>query len=406
MILGGKAVKLPLYPSAPDPRHIMSYYLPKAKNELGYNKVVKDVAQSYIYSNIVIREEPGSDEYQTAINDKDLMRWGVLVPTKCHMIRWDTNRAYGAVCDRLGWIDKTDKDKFDLNGSKNGLPAINALSLSWPRYTRFDDPWKETAHVERCLGKEIQQWSDVAIGDEWFDRAKQFRQFLSPIPSVQEIRDLESKTPSEDCAKHRLTHPMGPAWRPVDKSKKANEAELSLCVAELKQKTEYFPRLKAQTAGQKFITAFLEQIKTNDPFAGYEYLNSLWLKSKGTPWYTDSEPPSAIAVALVLAFSVGAIFTDMTETVEEYVEEAWEEFVAASEDLVMGAVKYVLYAFGALLGVGVLCLCVWMCVRFCFSYVCRSVCSNLNPFEEENRLRKLTTRLKEKLQKDNIHALL
>ncbi|XP_052000591.1 uncharacterized protein LOC127656345 [Xyrauchen texanus] len=277
--------------------------------------------------------------------------------------------------------------------AKTSLVPLKYEELLWDNYKSF----------------QVRMWpqlSAVAIGDEWFDRAKQFRQFLSPIPSVQEIRDLESKTPSEDCAKHRLTHPMGPAWCPVDKSKKANEAELSLCVAELKQETEYFPRLKGQTARQKFITAFLEQIKTNDPFAGYEYLNSVWLKSKGTPWYTDSEPPSAIAVALVLAFSVGAIFTDMTETVEEYVEEAWEEFVAASEDLVMGAVKYVLYAFGALLGMGVLCLCVWMCVRFCFSYVCRSACSNLNPSEEENRLRKLTTRLEEKLKKDNIQALL
>lgn len=50
------------------------------------------------------------------------------------------------------------------------------------------------------------------------------------------------------------------------------------------------------------------------------------------------------------------------------VEESWEEFETASGDIVMGIVKCVLYAFGACLGVFVLCLC----VRFCFSYICRS----------------------------------
>lgn len=120
--------------------------------------MVKDVVQSYIHSNIIVREEPGSDLYQQILEDKDSMRWKVLVPTKVHMVRWDVDRSYGAICDRFGQIDKTDKRNFDLNGSENGLPFVNALSLSWPRYTRFDDPWKETAHVERCLGRNIQEW--------------------------------------------------------------------------------------------------------------------------------------------------------------------------------------------------------------------------------------------------------
>ncbi len=35
-----------------------------------------------------------------------------------------------------------------------------------------------------------QQVSDVVMGDEWFEREKLFCQFLRPIPSVEELRDL------------------------------------------------------------------------------------------------------------------------------------------------------------------------------------------------------------------------
>ncbi len=76
-------------------------------------------------------------------------------------------------------------------------------------------------------------------------------------------------------------------------------------------------------------------------FAGYEYLNSVWLRSTGSPFLSDPNEPTALALAWMFAFTVGAIFMDVTDSVEEFVEETWNDFVAVSEDVI----KYVLYAF-------------------------------------------------------------
>ncbi len=93
-------------------------------------------------------------------------------------------------------------------------------------------------------------------------------------------------------------------------------------------------------------------------FAGYEYLNSLWLRLTGSKFLSDPKEPTALALAWRFAFTVGAIFTDVTDSVEEFVEEAWNDIVAASEDVIMGVIKYVLYAFGGFVGLVVLCLLV------------------------------------------------
>ncbi|XP_052448197.1 uncharacterized protein LOC128000121 [Carassius gibelio] len=540
--IGGKAVKLPLYPMAPDPRHIVSYYLPKVKDHLYSNKAVRDVAQSYLSRNIFVRDDPSSDTYKLVANDKFLRRWNVLQPEKVHLVRWDKNRSYGAVCDRLGRIDKTDKNNFDLNGSKNGLPNVNALSLAWPRYTKLDDPWKETMHVERCLGMEVKHWfvqtfpphrpdkcaviinkilgtpgakvpmeicnasfvrpdytwanfadvlfqydvamlmanpsviqmeqlhdhlesrcnsptsmvynvtawmqlnmfhlclemiasrkttmrvprstedfvwknfqphqvymwpqvSDAAMGDEWFDREKQFRQFLRPIPSVQELRGLHDGWSLSHCLHHKAVHTIGPEWNPVEKCKKTDCSETEYCVTNMTTSTEYYPQVKSQQASKKYINDFLKQVKTNDVFAGYEYLNSVWLRSTGTPFLSDPQEPTALAIAWMFAFTVGAIFTDVTESVEEFVEEAWDDFVEASEDALIGIFHYGLYVFGGFVGIIVLCLVAWGLVRCCLSYVFKSACRTINPVEEDLRLRKLTNSLQQ-LMKDDVNALL
>ncbi|KAI2665694.1 Structural protein p49 [Labeo rohita] len=403
-------------------------------------------SQSYLYSNIFVRDDPDSEQYKLIANDKFLRRWNVLQSTKVNLVRWDVDRSYGAVCDRFRNMDKTDTANFDLNGSTNGLPNVDALSISWPRYTRFDNPWKET-HVERCLGKEVQQWfiktfppyqtdkcinkvvgtpgmkvpmdicyssfaridytwanfiddlfqydvtmllanksvirmehlhdhlestcssptsmvynvtawmhvnmfhlcleiiasrrttlrvpqsidliwkdfkphqvymwpqvSDVALGDEWFDREKQFLQFLRPVPTVQELRDVHSRM--SHCRYNKLVHAIGPEWYPADKYK---------CNRRIKN-----------------VNNFLKQIKTTDVFAGYEYLNSLWLRSTGEPFMSDPEEPSANTSLNVCVYR-RSDFYDVTNSVEEFVEEAWNEFVAASEDVVMEIMKYVLY---------------------------------------------------------------
>lgn len=59
MILEGTAVNLPLYPSAPDPHNILSDFLPKAKDQLESNKVVKAFARSCLYSNIFVLNGAG-----------------------------------------------------------------------------------------------------------------------------------------------------------------------------------------------------------------------------------------------------------------------------------------------------------------------------------------------------------
>ncbi len=74
--------------------------------------------------------------------------------------------------------------------------------------------------------------------------------------------------------------------------------------------------------------------------------------------FLDPKEPTALALAWIFAFTVGAIFMDVTDSVEEFVEEAWNDFVAASEDVIMGVTKYVLYAFGGLVGLLVLRLLV------------------------------------------------
>ncbi|RXN22024.1 hypothetical protein ROHU_023696 [Labeo rohita] len=112
------------------------------------------------------------------------------------------------------------------------------------------------------------------------------------------------------CRYHKLVHTIGPEWYPADKCKQGPCSESEYCIANMTK--------------------------------GYEYLNSLWLRSTGAPFMSDPEEPSALALAWMFAFTVGAIFTDVTDSVEELVEEAWNEFVAASEDVVMGILKYVL----------------------------------------------------------------
>lgn len=89
---------------------------------------------------------------------------------------------------------------------------------------------------------------------------------------------------------------------------------------------------------------------------------------------SDPREPTALALAGMFAFTVGAIFTDVTDSVEEFVEEAWNDFVAASEDVIMGILKYVLYVFGGFLGLVVLCLLIWMLACCCLSYVLKSAC--------------------------------
>ncbi|RXN36548.1 piggyBac transposable element-derived 4-like protein [Labeo rohita] len=118
------------------------------------------------------------------------------------------------------------------------------------------------------------------------------------------------------CRYHKLVHTIGPEWYPADKCKQGPCSESEYCIANMTK--------------------------------GYEYLNSLWLRSTGAPFMSDPEEPSALALAWMFAFTVGAIFTDVTDSVEELVEEAWNEFVAASEDVVMGILKYVFQQMGVL----------------------------------------------------------
>lgn len=68
----------------------------------------------------------------------------------------------------------------------------------------------------------------------------------------------------------------------------------------------------------------------------------------------------------MFAFAVGSIFTDVNK--DKFVEEAWEEFPVASEEVAFEMKKNLLYALDSLLGLPVLCLCVWMIVQFCFFY--------------------------------------
>ncbi len=71
----------------------------------------------------------------------------------------------------------------------------------------------------------------------------------------------------------------------------------------------------------------------------------------------------------MFAFTIGATFTDVTDSVEEFVEEAWNNLVAASEDVIMGVIKYVLYAFRGFVGLAVLCLlmCSYKLLSFIFN---------------------------------------
>ncbi len=51
--------------------------------------------------------------------------------------------------------------------------------------TIYDLLWKDLQPHQVYMWPQV---SDVVMGDEWFDREKQFCQFLRPIPSVQELR--------------------------------------------------------------------------------------------------------------------------------------------------------------------------------------------------------------------------
>ncbi len=87
--------------------------------------------------------------------------------------------------------------------------------------------------------------------------------------------------------------------------------------------TEYYSHLKSQGANEKYINDFLRQVKTTEVFAGYEYLNSVWLRSTGSPFLSDpKQPTTALALVWMFAFTVGVIFMDVTDSVEEFVEEA------------------------------------------------------------------------------------
>lgn len=118
------------------------------------------------------------------------------------------------------------------------------------------------------------QVSDVPMGDEWFDRKKQFCQFLRPIPSVQELRDLHYRLNLGHWLYHKVVHTIGPEWYPAKRGEKEDGSETEYCITNMTTSTEYYTQVKSQQANKKYINDFLKQVKTNEVFAGYEYLNS------------------------------------------------------------------------------------------------------------------------------------
>lgn len=76
------------------------------------------------------------------------------------------------------------------------------------------------------------------------------------------------------------------------------------------------------------------------------------------------------------------------------------------EDVIMGVLKYVLYAFGGYLGLVVSYLIIWMMVRCCSLYVFKSACRTVNSVEGEIWLLKLINSLHHRLTEDNVNALL
>lgn len=90
---------------------------------------------------------------------------------------------------------------------------------------------------------------------------------------------------------HKTVHAVCPDWYPSDKCKQDDCSELEYCNANMTDSTKYYPQLKARQANEKYITDFLKQVKTKDVFPGYQYLNSLWLWTKGSPFLSDPQEP-------------------------------------------------------------------------------------------------------------------